>query len=1091
MKKHMRKREKGAVTVFLTLILVPCMVFTCVFGDASRVALSKSQAAAASDLALYSLMAHYDEELKEWYGLVASCQSIDEFYDVTKQYFVGMMDANGLDDTASNTFIAYLDAARNGDFTDFLQVDGLDSVKVESVSNGGMGGNPALIEDGIVEFMKYRGPVVIVANLWDRLSKLNMDLGQADENEPIVETKKEYAKAEGEMMSDLLYTYLAIEQYMDYREKNHVPDLDQMQNDYAETISLIYTDFEKMTDTITKYYAATEGIKNLSTETGYDSLPKYLLPDTKNLNSEVDAIYEVNSTHTYRIKDIGATENEDRGYEFSSSALTDLLDGADEKIDNVKKAAERIVTACSSITAPTAGGDVNEAVYCMRIQKEISGSDLHIIHNDGSALMQLYAKLILAQQWDVPDISSGKNWADEIKNVMVNVEEIHRNYLSYGSPNSEFENLLSQYKYQADRTVDNVKKLRYEFYSDFCGRNVTVGGFLEEVRDKLGTLKKHLDAQIANIDTVINGGSIKYPTGSGKPYSVVSLDTLKQKIINYSNARDNWGSEANSHSTDYAVKEQDEYKGTSTANDLPAAIYEGGAESVEALKTRLTNIRNDMENLRTLLESCTYGGQKIYELSREPAITAVKSVAPTTVDPTQSAYISLFLSQNTSAAKDYHQQLMPTVSYTPPTRMTGEKGNQPDLTIDIPELYKYMREQFKKDDLEKAVKAKDEQEKKNKENQEKADQEAKKSKGFEDGFLDDLGKFGPKETSGSGSFGGGTMINGLIDAVGKITGGNIDEFRDQIYVCVYIMEMFSYSSYNNEGQYNLSDELLTLDDYDQSHKGFKSEKLRNGWKEEDPKVFTDNKSLTNRMINSQNNRSNLAEVEYILYGKATNKENLETAYGHIFAIREALNIVSGFVNFYSGSNATAQAINASALLVAELTMGVIPPPVTKAVLIGILATMETAHDMKRLKAGIPVAVYKATEKDWYCSISGDDLDSLFSGEGLEEPKDENGIFYSDYLLLFLLIASNDCSMYSDMLLRIGDLIEGNVAMQTKNDGFDLEQAQCYFKMTGNLSVKPLLVKIPLVANYSGADASSLFEVSDWCSYSLNIVRGYS
>ena len=69
--------SRGAISVFLVLILVPCIVVVCLFGDISRVELSKAEASSAGDLALYSLMSHYDEELKEYYGLVASCQNIE------------------------------------------------------------------------------------------------------------------------------------------------------------------------------------------------------------------------------------------------------------------------------------------------------------------------------------------------------------------------------------------------------------------------------------------------------------------------------------------------------------------------------------------------------------------------------------------------------------------------------------------------------------------------------------------------------------------------------------------------------------------------------------------------------------------------------------------------------------------------------------------------------------------------------------------------------------------------------------------------------------------------------------------------------
>lgn len=1105
-KKNTRKQSKGAVTVFLTMILIPCMIFTCAFGDVSRVALSKSQASGAADLALYSLLAHYDEDLKEWYGLVASCQNIDDFYKISGDYFKGMMSANGLDDTASDTLLAYLDAVQNGDFSNFLQLEGLDSVNVKEVSGGSMGSNPALIEDGIVEFMKYRGPIVIVENLIERFGKMDFSgLTDADENEPIVESKKKYAEAEGDMMSVLLYTYLAIEQYMDYRASSGVPDMYKYQNEYGEKLSKIFRDFQKMTETITKYYAATDGIKNLSLGSGYDAFPVYSLPDTNNLNNEATAIYYAGVT--YRMSDIDAVEKEDGGYVLDSTAFDNkVIYYMDEHIQRIEAAASRIVNACSGIAVPTSNGDVNDAVYCMLMQNAINTSDLNTIHNDGKALMQMYAKLLLARWCDPAEGEDVTQRGQQIANAMQKIESIQRDYLSYTNPTGSFEKILSQYKQVADTTVRLVTDRTYMFYSEYCGESVTVGTFLEKVRNEFSKLLQDLDNQIANINLIINGGKIEYPSGSGKKYTVSSLSDVKKKIIAYSQARDNWGNEAYSHNTGYAQSERAEYEGKElpTADNesdevkqtraasarRSAALYEDGAQAVDVLRTRLTNIKNDMQALKDVLTNCTYAGNPFYSLNRSTAIDAAKTVVPTTVDSTRSAYISPYLSQNASAAEEYHRQLMSQTAYTPPSLIRGEDGNDPDLKNDIPALYQYLTENVKREDLEDAVNEKDKREKENEENQAKAKEEAENSKGFDSAFLDDLGT-NPKKASGD-PFNAGAVISGLVGVVQKIIDGNFDEFRDELYVCTYIMEMFSYSSYNNEGQYNLSDKPLTLGaDYDKSIKAFKNADLRNGWKEEEVTKFTDNKTLTNRMINSTNNRSNLAEVEYILYGKATNQENLEAAYGHIFAIRETLNLVSGFANFYSGTSPTATAIQGIAATVMAATMGFIPEAVTKVVLIGVLATMETARDMQRLKAGTPVVIYKMKEENWTFKLPKDakSISSIFSGKGLQDPEDVNGLFYSDYITLFLLIGANSSGLYRDMLTRTGVLIEGNMGMH--GEAFDLSKSQCYFQLTGDVQVKPLLLKLPMVTNYSGADASQLFESTDWCSYSLNVVRGYS
>ena len=194
MKKN-KRRSRGAVSVFLTLVLIPCIIVTCAFDDISRVQLSKAGAASAADLALYSLMAEYDVDLKDYYGLVASSQDIDEFYEKTATYFCGMMDAKGVSGEGSELFTEYLKSLQNGEVkvSDFLQVEMAEPVKVSAADHAQMGENPALIEDGIVEFMKYRGPVTLVTKVIDRFTKLNLGKNTADvdKDRKIVEKKQE------------------------------------------------------------------------------------------------------------------------------------------------------------------------------------------------------------------------------------------------------------------------------------------------------------------------------------------------------------------------------------------------------------------------------------------------------------------------------------------------------------------------------------------------------------------------------------------------------------------------------------------------------------------------------------------------------------------------------------------------------------------------------------------------------------------------------------------------------------------------------------------------------------------------------------
>jgi hypothetical protein len=1081
-----RKSTYGAVTVFLTLILLPCMIFTCAFGDVSRVLLSESQAEAASDLALYSLLANYDEDLEEWYGLVASVQTIDQFYDVTESYFNGMMDANGIDGTASDLFTSYISSLKTGDsFADFLQVEITGETTVSAVSNAAMGSNAALIEDGIVEFMKYRGPVQIASNFIDRFTSLNVlkDLTDANENEPIVEAKQEYAQAEGDMLSDMLYTYIAIIQYIDYRNQNDVPNIDNYQT-YAEHLSLIREDLQKVTELITEYYVFKDSIRDITQDVSFRefSLP-YEYSD--------DRTKDPNTGYTYDFDDIGAEEQEDGTYSLSATEINKIINNANSYITAINNAQQSVVNACNGFAVPTNSNDVNPAVYCMKVQNAGITSYISTINTNGKKLMAQYAKILLALKCQLPENTVDTDWEATLENAKSSIESIRRNYLTYSNGTTTYEGILSNYYRVAvtNRTVKNVQDCTYEFTSAYCdGASKTIGQFFEAVRDEFTTISSKLERQIANIDTVLDGGEITY---NGSKYTVVSLSSLEAAIQNYTDKREAWGSEAYSHGTKYAEKEQKEYSEapSDSTSEFAAALGEDGVEAAEKLRTRLTNIRNNMQALKNAIESFTYGGESVYTLSRNKAIAAAQTVVPSNVSE-----VSEYISQNKTDAAGYYSQLVSpstgSAIYTAPTRKSGETGNDPNLDIDPPQLYHYMSEAFPKSKLGDVVSEKDNQEAENKQNQAKAQEEADGSKKFDSSFLDDLGSDLP-ETTGGNKFSAGTVITGLVNVLQKVLNGNFDEFRDQVYVVEYAMDMFSYSSFNNEGKYNLAqDDGKTL-----TYKGdFKTNSFgdyNDAWKKEDATTLYDNQSLTNRPINSSNNYANLAEIEYILYGNSSNQKNLEAAYSSIFTIREVLNLVSGFQLYYSVGNTTANLIQGIAVSVQSATAGVIPIPLTKVILIGILATMETAYDMNRLKAGIPVNLYKSSDDDWYYALTGKDISSIFSKSySHKEPDDTNGLFYSDYMYIFMLMAASNDSTYKSMLLRIGDLIEANVA-KGKGESFDLESCQCYFQLTSTLRVKPLLLTLPIVNSLDGVDASSLLESSDWCTYKVSVIRGYS
>ena len=1096
-KARREKKEKkfkssyGAVTIFLTLILLPCMIFVCAFGDISRVMLSRSQAVAASDLALYSLMAHYDEDLKEWYGLVASVDNIDEFYDVTARYFTGMMSAAGLDENASDLFTAYISSLKTGkDFVDLLQVE-VGSASVSAAPNAAVGSNPALIEDGIVEFMKYRGPVSIASRIYHRFGNIDAvgTLSDASENQPITEAKQEYATAEGEMMEELVNTYLALVNYNQYRIENGVPDMDKYQNVYGKHLAQIQEDLPKASGLIARYYSYSQSIRDVSSSFRSFSPPTLTADDPVQVRNP-------NDNRTYSYEDIGAEEEDDH-WVLDASDLGNLLGGVDGYVNQINNAVANIANAYynAGLEVPTAENDLNPVVYCMRFQ-ELGSGDFDTVSSAAANLMTIYAKLTLAQTCTMPGKYSMEDpdWPYEVSNAISTIESLRQTYLSFGDKSSDFEKILAGYYNVAvsQGTVKSVKNRSYQFDSSYCGGSVTIDTFFSKVNEEFGTLAEQLEFQIGQVDTVLNGGKLSY---HGRDYTAVSLTTLKAKIKEYTDAREDWGSETTKHDTKYAKEENEEYR-KATSNDpgqnLAAAIKDAD-KAVEELRGRMKNIRGDLQTLKDALDSFTYGGKPVHSLDASGAISAAGTVMPTSVSG-----VARTFSETDSAIPGYNNQLIsPTGTiYTPPKLDDKTDGNDPniDVVAYIPELYAYMKKAFPLEKLDTALDAKDSFEKECEENDNKAKEIADESTSVDDS-APGKGKNLPETTGGNG-FGVVTAIKALVDTIKRVINGNFSDFRDQMYVVEYAMDMFSYSTFNNEGRYHLVEahegEKVT------STQTYRYDKYNDEWNKDDPTElnilsWNYNQSLTNRQINANNNHANLGEIEYLLYGKEKLNDNVKAAYTDIFVIRETLNLVSGFANFWSPNNTTGATIESIAAFIQGITLGMVPIPLTKIIIIALLATCESAWDLKRLKAGVPVTIYKSSDKEWMFSISGDKIANLFdSANPSLEPVDENGLFYSDYIYIFMLMMAASSDAYKSMLLRIGDLIEANMTLG-KGEAFDLESSMAYFQLTSRLRVKPLFLTLPVAYSMrsEGVDPSSVVNATDWCSYNVGIFRGYS
>ena len=1086
-KRKSKTRIKGAVTVFLTVVLIPTIVFAAVFTDISRVQYSKAMAESAADLALDSLISRYDENLEQYYGMVASCQNIDDFYDKTIDYFDGMMRAEGISGENVDTFNEFMyDYIKTENVSDFLKVE-LDKAGIQiSDMDSQLDGNAALIEAQIVEFMKYRGPVAITEKVINRFIKDGSSnvldgVDEAEKNEPVVEARQEYAEAQGEFLEAVFYTYLAIRRYdaayhgeRGNESEANIPS-EKEYNSLEENTRNIWDDYKELTRLLTNYYICSDGVDDA--KTAADSIPDY----------------PIDWDH-YSKEDIGSkvTVDEQVTYYLSSQAYNSLYASSNYqgKIQAVTNAANAIRQALESVQTPNES-DLDEVVYLLELKKALDGqrSSFETLWNDGEYLLSLHAKITAALQCEAPPQGTGdalpSDWRTNLADEKGKIYDCWVAFLSPGQDETQhdsgYKTRIKEYIELAGRVKKNIDNEGYTFDSAYLGKNdVSPSEFLREAGPDLETLKNILHKRHEELQVAINGGTIEV---AGEKKVVKKLDEIQGLYNEYLIKTEEWGSSSEGVGTGYADQEHQRYENikegkkedaTSNREDTLASEIKGknllNEQSIEELNSRLSSIDQDILEAERAIESFQYGGVSVSDISSlSELITAASGVIPSESD--------IRISVNNQAADKYYSSLIVPKKEDLYKAPEITEKNDPNLDNSRPELYEFLKNQFQ--DSEDNISEELSDNKKRSDDWKKQGKEAeKKSKeaDLEDPTLSGHGTspLNALDPHGENPFGVGSAILSLIKGIKNIVDGGT-EIRDQIYVIEYVMDMFSYSSFNTEGKLKLAGDGKT-------YKDFESYNNNEKWEDEDFH-FHENKSMTNRMINSDNNQFNLAEVEYILFGETDMQKCLAKSYTGIYTIRLTLNLVSGFENFYSGNNTTASAITLTANSIAIATHGIVPACVTKCVLITALSALEAAKDLEVLKKGDSVLLYKTDADDWFCSFesaANSNKDGTFGEKDISAGA--KGLYYSDYMYIFLLL---NTSNYEDMLYRIGDLVEAN--MRQSNKDFDLSKTKCFFKMTAHAKVKPLMLTLPIVQSYG---TGNMLISDTWCSYDIKTIRGY-
>jgi len=193
------KNAKGAVTVFVTLLLIPAVLVSGTAVDLARVHTARSIVHDANQLAANALLTQYNALLYDIYGLFGIAEDDPILWELLNNY----ISVSVFGEDSQNRSLGTLQVFYGADI-------GMEEVSFAQDKNLR---NTDVLRRQIEEYMKYRGPVLIVTEFLDALDNNNVK-----EDSVIIGDKLAIDSAIAEMYEKYKELYLAIKRTDNIRQ---------------------------------------------------------------------------------------------------------------------------------------------------------------------------------------------------------------------------------------------------------------------------------------------------------------------------------------------------------------------------------------------------------------------------------------------------------------------------------------------------------------------------------------------------------------------------------------------------------------------------------------------------------------------------------------------------------------------------------------------------------------------------------------------------------------------------------------------------------------------------------------------------------
>ncbi len=901
------KKTKGAISIFLVIILVPMMTVSSLFVDASKIKLARGVAESAGDLTMNTALTDYDTMLKDMYGLFATAQDTDELFAKLEDYYRTCITSSGVSSEDADDYVdqimSQLGLVASGDTTaDLLNMELVDfSVSKKDSANLA---NASILEKQIVDFMKYRAPINTGLSFISSIQSFSTLSKQTE----LVDKRQEYYEAQSTVMDNAQTAWSYI---VKYNKSGFVTS-----DTYFSTMKTKFDNYKGTYESLAK-----KTIKDLYDTQSYNWFTYYAY-------SIGEEEVELEDGSKKRIP-IFYTNKDKTSKKTNYTQLTTYSKDNPATAENIKSALTAYNTAFNAYK--TAEGkllEYNDNTYGLQyLVQNNRGNYYNTWVTSMATLYDKYSALRHAVTY------AGKTEDD--KSVMTTTAKLfgessaHPYSYYYDKFMSNFDTKAAVFNQQLPLISSKLQQYKNNANTDTTATNNSLVAMYDEInayRTTISDAKTNIDKAVEYLGYVYDG--------------VKSGGTLEQK----QNAWKNVADDKDLSNTSMAKQDLAEINSLSTYLN---------PTDVNKLKERLSNISGHLNDLLNQIDSYTFYGTKLgeinnydtfkYILSNKIGDSALKSVPldKTALENKANEWVNGKYVVGTAVDISWEKQT----------------GTQAKLTIDKLNFYSYLYTHFNNptDTTGTTEKTEDKDNGENLYNniKDKSSSAASgKTSGTDSGnvsssneLVNQAGK--PSDNAGSDAVAAAAEVktgdsaasdtskslSSMFSSLASAVVGMGTDLRDKLYVSDYILSMFSYDTIEKEFTVNNPGEELSL------------------------------QSLTLVPINAENNFAYGKEVEYIIYG-GTNASNLTKAYGSIYGIRFGFNLIYAFMDSSVRDSAFAIATPISAA-----TLGVVPVPLIQAAIIIGIACCESAIDLNDIRNGESVPLFK-TQETWHCSVNG-------------------------------------------------------------------------------------------------------------------------